>query len=80
MKRGLVILYDTLTAKGWEFGREYAVMALVHDEWQASVKPELADEYGEVACEAIREAGRFYDFGCPLDAQFKKGRNWKDTH
>jgi hypothetical protein len=29
MKRGLVILFDTLAAKGWEFGREYAVMALV---------------------------------------------------
>jgi DNA polymerase-1 len=80
MKRGLVILYDTLLAKGWEFGREFAIVLLVHDEWQTNVLPHLADEYGEAACEAIRAAGRFYSFRCPLEAQYDKGENWRDTH
>lgn len=80
MKRGLVILYDALLAKGWEWGREFSIILLVHDEWQANVLPELADEYGETACEAIRAAGRFYSFRCPLEAQYDKGSNWKDTH
>lgn len=80
MKRGLVILYDTLFAKGWEFGREYAIVGLIHDEWQANVKPELAQEYGEAAAEAIRAAGRYYSFRCPLDAQFQVGANWSETH
>lgn len=80
MKRGLVYLYDDLAAKGWEFGREYAIVALVHDEWQTNVLSHLVEEYGEVACEAIRKAGRFYSFRCPLEAQYNHGRTWKDTH
>jgi DNA polymerase-1 len=80
MKRGLVILWDELTAKGWEFAREFALVLLVHDEWQSNVLPDLADEYGETACEAIRAAGRYYSFRCPLEAQYEKGNTWKDTH
>ena len=80
MKRGLVILYDSLEAKGWRFGDEYAIALLVHDELQASVRPHLADEYGETASEAIRAAGRFYNFRCPLDAQYNKGATWRETH
>lgn len=80
MKRALVILHDTLCEKGWEWGVHYAIMALVHDEWQSSVKPELADEYGQIAVEALRAAGRYYNFACPLDGQSKRGLNWKDTH
>jgi DNA polymerase I-like protein with 3'-5' exonuclease and polymerase domains len=80
MKRGLVLLYDALTAKGWEFGKEYSIVALVHDEWQTNVFPQLADEYGQAAVQAIRDAGTFYNFGCPLDGQYDKGENWKETH
>ena len=80
MKRGLVILVDSLKAKGWEFGREYAIVGLIHDEWQANVRPELADEYGQTAVEAIRKAGEFYGFRCPLDGQYQVGATWRETH
>jgi DNA polymerase I-like protein with 3'-5' exonuclease and polymerase domains len=80
MKRGLAILYRVLTADGWEFGREWALHGLIHDEWQASVIPALADTYGDRAVAAIRGAGQFYSFRCPLDAQYQKGETWKDTH
>jgi len=80
MKRGLVLLVDALTAKGWEFGREYAIVGLIHDEWQANVLPELAAQYGVTAVQSIRDAGTFYSFKCPLDGQSKVGLSWKDTH
>lgn len=81
MKRGLVRLYDRLTLElGWEWAKEFAIILLVHDEWQANVLPHLAEQYGEEACEAIRWAGRYYSFKCPLEAQYDKGANWKETH
>jgi DNA polymerase-1 len=80
MKRALVILYDTLTNLGWRFGEEYSIVGLIHDEWQANVKPNLETAYRAVAEESIREAGRYYSFKCPLDAQSKAGANWSETH
>jgi DNA polymerase I len=80
MKRGLVLLYDRCIERGWEWGKDFAIVALVHDEFQASVRPELADEYGQIAVQAIRDAGSFYSFKCPLDGQYKIGGSWKETH
>lgn len=80
MKRGLVILFDRLIAAGWKWGDDFSIIGLIHDEWQSNVRPHLADEYGEMACQAIRDAGVFYDFRCPLDGQFKKGATWRETH
>ena len=80
MKRGLVKLVDGCTDRGWEFGRQYALVGLIHDEWQAEVYPDLAEEVGQRAIQAIRDAGTYYNFKCPLDGQFKTGATWKDTH
>ncbi len=80
MKRGLVILYDTLTTLGWKWGRDFTIVGLIHDEWQSNVRPELAEEFGARAVTAIRDAGSFYSFRCPLDGQFKVGQTWRDTH
>ncbi len=81
MKRGLVILYDMLVHDlGFKWGEDFAILALIHDEWQATVKPELAELYAETAVNAIRKAGEFYGFRCPLDGQAQKGMNWKETH
>lgn len=80
MKRGLVILVDSLTERGLVWGRDYTIIGLIHDEWQANVRSALVEVYGECAVNAIRKAGEFYNFGCPLDGQWKKGMSWKETH
>ena len=80
MKRGLVLLYDRALARGWEWGKDFAIVALVHDEWQSTVRPEIAEEYGQMAAQAIRDAGTFYSFKCPLDGQYQIGASWKETH
>jgi DNA polymerase I len=80
MKRGLVILYDRLTSEWWEWGKDYSIVGLIHDEWQANVIPAKAEQYGQRAVQSIRDAGSYYAFKCPLDGQFKIGENWADTH
>lgn len=80
MKRALVILYDRLLEKGWEWGVHFVIVGLIHDEWQTNVLAELADEYGQTAVQAIRDAGLYYSFACPLDGAYKKGASWAETH
>ena len=80
MKQALIKVHRDLTILGWSHGREYAFVANVHDEFQAEVLPEKADLYGKMAVEAIRFAGDSLGFNCPLDGEYKVGRNWAETH
>ena len=35
---------------------------------------------GELAVHAVRQAGVFLQFSCPLDAEYQIGSNWSETH
>lgn len=52
----------------------------IHDEWQADVAPEDADEYAACSVQAIRDAGEELNMNVPLDGEAKKGRTWAETH
>lgn len=80
MKRALVILDDALQAKGLVPGRHYEFVANVHDEWQIEVDGDIAEEVGTTAAEAIRLAGEYYGFRCPLAGNYSIGRTWAETH
>lgn len=80
MKKAAVILKRKFDEQGWSFGREYAFVANVHDEWQIQALPEIAEQVGRFAVEAIREAGEVFRFRCPLGGEFKIGKNWATTH
>lgn len=80
MKKALCILADDIEAKGWKINDDIAFVLNVHDEYQAEVKPELVDEYKVMAVEAIRKAGEYFKFRCPLDGESKVGGNWYETH
>lgn len=80
MKRALVILDASLASAGLHWGNDYEYVANVHDEWQIEVKEQYAKQVGQLAVEAIREAGRYYNYRCPLDGQYKVGKNWAQTH
>ena len=79
-KRATVILYKNLAAKGYEFGKDYAFVAHVHDEIQIQAKEELADIIGQEAVKAFEQAGEYYDFRCPITGEYKVGQNWAETH
>ena len=80
MKKALCILFLDCLAKGWEVNKDFAFVLNVHDEYQAEVRPELVEEYKVMAVEAIRKAGEYFHFRCPLDGEAKVGDSWYDTH
>ena len=79
-KRATVIFYENLTRMGYEFGKDYALVAHVHDEIQVICKKELADIVGREAVKSFELAGEFYELRCPLTGEYKQGQTWADTH
>ena len=87
MKKALCILYQDCVEKGWIKDRWYLAddnliyfILNIHDEYQAEVAPEIKEEYKVMAVEAIRKAGEYFNFRCPLDGEAKVGDSWYDTH
>ncbi len=77
MKRGLVILNNIIE----EAGVDAKFVANVHDEWQLETPDQETAHYvGRAGTYAIRDAGEYYDFKCPLDGNYSIGRTWADTH
>jgi DNA polymerase I-like protein with 3'-5' exonuclease and polymerase domains len=52
----------------------------VHDEFQYEVEEGRADEFGRLAVQAIKDAGRKLKLRCELNGQYKIGNNWAETH
>lgn len=80
MKRALCILDDSLQALGLVPGTHYEFVANVHDEWQIEVNDELVQTIGPMAADAIKQAGVYYGFKCPLAGDWKHGTSWYATH
>ena len=76
MKRALIILDQAIKNNGIDAH----CVANVHDEWQIETWHEDVDRLGELAINAIRSAGDYYKLKCPLDAKYKVGENWSETH
>ncbi len=76
MKQALIHLHDSL--KRLKLPAKF--VANVHDEWQIECPSELADKVGELAVDAIEQAGVTLGLRCPLTGEYKVGNNWKETH
>jgi DNA polymerase-1 len=80
-KRWALLIHQTLQGFGLHHGRDYLIMASIHDELQIAARThELAEIIGEVGVLMAAEAGRYYDMACPLDGEFKIGRTWAMCH
>jgi DNA polymerase I-like protein with 3'-5' exonuclease and polymerase domains len=55
-------------------------VASVHDEYQLMCSSSNADEAGRIMVKAIQKAGAEYGFRCPLDGEYRVGKNWAETH
>ena len=55
-------------------------VAIVHDEFQVEVLKSQADTVGKIIVQSIVDAGKYFKLNCPLDGEYKIGRNWYDTH
>jgi hypothetical protein len=76
-KRWLVRTYDELCAKfryGWS--GDVVICLWIHDEIVCCCRPEIADEVGKIMVANAKEAGEFYHFKVPLDADYTISINW----
>lgn len=80
MKKALVILDNRLQAEGYVPGGDYEFIANIHDEFQIECNEGIAEVVGKAAVESIRAAGDHFGFRCPLDGEYKIGRNWAECH
>lgn len=55
-------------------------VSFTHDEFQIETEPECAEELGEIVKQSIIRAGVELGSVCPLDADYKIGKNWAETH
>ena len=80
VKKATVILHDLVKKEGYEYGTDWAMVAHIHDEMQLQVRRGLENIIGTLAIHSIVEAGRQFNFRCPLDGEYKVGTNWAETH
>lgn len=72
-------LHDAGLKHGWD--GDYAFCAWVHDEVQIACRnQEVAEKVAEMAVDAVRLAGEYFEFRCPTAGEAKIGNNWSETH
>lgn len=76
MKHSVVLLDQYIREEGLSSKK----VIDMHDEAQFECIPEEAHRHGELAVKSIREAGILLNLNCPLDAEYKIGTNWSQTH
>jgi len=69
-----------MTDKIQESGVDARLVASVHDEYQFEVANSDTEKFGKITNEAIKEVEEIYNLKCPLDSEFKVGKNWSETH
>jgi len=81
-KRWTVEWYHKMRAQGLNHGwlNEFVLMLFVHDENQAAVIEDFAEATGKLFLQAAVEAGEYYKLACPIEADYKIGHNWAETH
>ena len=80
MKLALIIFDRFIQDSGFKPGIDYEFMLNIHDEWQVECRPEIADKISRLGCLAITEAGKNFNFRCPLTGSYDVGDNWADCH
>jgi DNA polymerase-1 len=63
-----------------EHNIKFTQVAMVHDEIQASVPAEQAEQAGKLMVQAAKNAGEVLKFRIPVDAEYSIGKSWLDTH
>jgi len=76
MKKALVMLSDRLAMAKIP----HKFVANVHDEFQIECPEAFGDKVGKTAVDCIRKAGSILNLNCPLDGEYKIGKNWRETH
>ena len=61
-------------------GIDSKLVASIHDEYQFEVHKKDVEEMGRIVKTAIKNTTEELTLKCPLDAEFKTGLSWAETH
>ena len=59
---------------------DYKLVASIHDEYQFEVRRDQAERFGEITKQAMKLTQKELSIHCPLDSEYKIGKNWYETH
>ena len=81
-KRWVVEIFHEAERRGLKYGwdADWTLLGYIHDECQVAVRKGLEEEFGKMTTECARRAGDHFNMGCPVDAEYKVGENWCETH
>lgn len=82
-KRWLIEIDKAAQAKGLKYGwdGDWVMLGWIHDEVQLGFNSKGDyEEFGQMVVKAAETAGEFFEFKCPIGAEFKAGQTWYDTH
>lgn len=80
MKVGLNLFMHEMRKRGYKHGREYALVANIHDQITLEATPEVANEVGTLVRDSIRNAGPYLNLKCSLDGAYGVGNNFAEAH
>ena len=78
VKKATCLLWDYIEEEG--LSRDVQQVAHIHDEFQLLVREGLEEHVGAIAVRSFQDAGKYFNFRCPLDGEWKVGQNWAETH
>jgi DNA polymerase I-like protein with 3'-5' exonuclease and polymerase domains len=79
MLKGLGLVPSEETTDALDNG-DYEFVANIHDEWQVTCRPEIAETVGKALTDAIASVGSKFELACPLKGSYKVGKTWAETH
>lgn len=80
-KYWIVRTEERLLSLGLDHGKDFQLMAWVHDEQQIACRThEIAEIVVREAQEAMRDTQKYYHFNCQLDTEGIIGHNWAECH
>jgi len=69
VKKATTILYEDMLKRNLKFGTDWGLVAHIHDEVQALVRPQYAELFKELAIDSFRKSGEYFDLKCPLTGE-----------
>lgn len=80
MKQAMVNFHAFMADAGYHHGDDYRQVLFVHDEFQCECRPGIEEIVGQAMVDGIRKVTQDFDLRCPLDGEYKVGKNWAETH
>lgn len=78
-KKALTNFWEAAKLK-YIHGKDFILVANVHDEVQMEVLPGLEKEIGDLFISSIKKTAVDFNLKCEMDGEVKVGKNWHDTH